>query len=333
MAKESLKEILERGEQVFAPCIWDCLSARAAEVCGYKASLLSSCLFAWSAAGIPDFGLVTLDEVEWAVKRISEATALPLIIDAEDGYGPTTLHCYRAIDRLTKAGASAFTIEDSVAIRGTERHFTYDEKGNRIDGNKPSGIISEKAWLSKIEAALAATEGTDAMIIARTHAYSSEGLDAAIDRAAKATKLGAQMTYVAIPHWQDNRPLCRKIAERLPGWKMYGDVFSRDGKTDIELDEAMQLGFNLVTMHCFQFGAFYGMCDVGKHNIQNGNTIYSDELRKGGDWLKKEMLEMQDYHSAKMLEIEKKCFDKAEEFYNRPAAFSASMQTNGGNEK
>lgn len=328
MSDYSLKSLLDKGEQALAPCIWDCMSARAAEVCGYNAMLLSSALFAYSCAGIPDIGLITLDEVEWAVKRITESSPLPLIIDAEDGYGTTTLHCYRSVQRLIRAGASALTIEDSVPLRGTERFFGFDEAGNQIhiDPGHAADVVPQKEWLSKIEAALEAASGTDAIIIARTHAYYSEGFDEAMDRAVKATKLGAPMTYVSIPHWQNNYDTCKTIAKRLPGWKMYGDVFSKDGVTDITLDDAMNMGFNLVTLHCLSYGSFFGMCDFGKHNFENRSTVYSDNLRTGGEYLKKEMLAMQDYNSQKMLSIEKRCFAKADEYASRHAPAVSSRQ-------
>lgn len=322
----SLKSLLQTGEQIFAPSVWDCMSARAAEITGYKAILLSSACLAWSSCGVPDIGLLSLDEYEWVVQRIASSSPLALIIDAEEGLGPTPLHTYRTVKRLIQAGASAFTIEDSVPIRGSERVFALDENGQRRRIAGPSPVLDERDWLARTEAALEAIKGTDAMLIARTHAYSSLGLEAAIDRAVKATEMGAEMTYVSIPHWQNNYETCKRIAERLPGWKMYGDIFSKDGKSDIEMEDAKRMGYNLVTVHFLEYGSFYGMCDFAKHSMIDQSTIYADTHPRGGSFLSKEMVQMERYNVEDWLSMEKRCNEIGEKAANEPAPFSASAQ-------
>ena len=85
-SKTTLKQLLKEG-RVFAPCIWDCMSAKAAEMAGFKATLLSSGCMSFSMQGMPDLGLLTLDEVLMMTERITNISPLPLIVDAEDGYG------------------------------------------------------------------------------------------------------------------------------------------------------------------------------------------------------------------------------------------------------
>ena len=99
-------------------------------------------------------------------------------------------------------------------------------RSGKVDGNVPHPVVSRKLWLSKIKAGLEATAGTDCVLIARTEAKLELGLDEAIERCVLAAELGAEMTYVHALRTLDE---CRKVAEALPGWKMFGDVATLDG--------------------------------------------------------------------------------------------------------
>ncbi len=112
---------LVKEEQIFAPCVWDCRTARAAELCGYKALMLSGGQLAESVAGLPDIGLITADDLVQSVERICNYSSLPLIVDADDGFGETPLATWRLVTRLIKAGAKGCTIDDTTGIRGWNR--------------------------------------------------------------------------------------------------------------------------------------------------------------------------------------------------------------------
>lgn len=277
MDKLILKELMAK-EQVVAPCVWDCMSAKAAELAGYKALMLSSTCLANSMLGMPDFGLMNVEEVIYAVERIANSSPLPVILDGEDGYGESTILVYRNIKRLAKAGAQAITIDDSTGVRGWER-FLYDcdRRGVGYDQisfeNANRKVLDKTKWYQKIKAAVAACEGTDCMIIARTHAYLSTGLDESIERCQKAAELGAPITLC---YGIGNLEQGKKVAEALPGWKMWGDDQSKDGVPLVSLEDAYKLGFNLVTNHCLESGAMWGMMMHGVNNVRNGNTVFSD---------------------------------------------------------
>ena len=134
-------------------------------------------------------------------------------------------------------------------------------------------------FLAKINASVEAVQGTECMIIARTAAKRYNGIDDAIERMYRATKLGAHMAMVLGIHTLDE---CKRINERIPGWKMYPDVTTHDGIPDVELDDIAKLGFNLVTMHYLEKGALWGMLDYGIQNNKNKNTVYSDQHDMGG---------------------------------------------------
>ena len=253
------------NEQVFAPCIFDCMSAKVAELCGYNGLMLSGGLTARSMSGYPDLGILSLDELEWVTNRITSMTDLPLVIDAENGMGEGPLNAYRTAYRLAKAGAAGLTIEDTTGIRGW---------GRMTSNNELQGLEAEETWLAKIRAAKSALEGSDCILIARTESLPILELDGAIERCVKAMEAGADMTVIVMIKTLDQ---CKRIAARLPGWKMYPDLFSHDGIPDVELKDIEPLGFNFVTMHALGKGAFYGMIDFGRHNFANKSAVYSDQ--------------------------------------------------------
>lgn len=139
---KSLKKMLEE-KQVFATCIWNYMSARAAEKAGFEATLLASGPLSANKIGYNDLGLVTLDEFVWETERITNRSTLPLILDAENGFGDSPLHAHRTCQRLAKAGAQAVQIEDTMGIRGFARLF-YE--------NTPDQIIPVEDWLAKLRA-------------------------------------------------------------------------------------------------------------------------------------------------------------------------------------
>ena len=264
MTRESLKEKIKKG-QVFAPCIWDCVTARAAELAGFDACVLSSGALAWSMLGMPDLGLLTIDEVVFATKRIADFSNLPLIIDAEDGYGESPIHTYRTVKRLAEAGASAVMIDDTTGIRGWERQLYQDTRQYEV--------IAEEKWLSKLKAAMKACEGTDCLLIARTESKFKYGMDEAIKRCLDAESIGAPMTLaIGIRGMED----AKKLATAVHGSKMYPDIKSSKGVADINLDEVKPLGFDLVTLHFMEKAVEFGLMDYALQNIKNKSTVYSD---------------------------------------------------------
>ena len=278
--KTTFREVMAQG-QVFTPCVWDCYSAKAAEMAGFKAILLSGASLGFSMSGVPDLGLHNQEELVWATDRISDYSPLPLIIDADDCFGDV-VQAYRTCRRLAKAGAAAILLEDTPNERGFARFGRAMEKATlegKVDGNVPHEVISQELWLAKLKAALDACAGTDCVVIARTESKLEKGLDDAIERCVKAAELGCEMTYVHALRTLDE---CKKVAAALPGWKMFGDVATVNGVPFVELDDIAALGFNLVTMHYLEKGSMYGMMDYGKRVFADRSTRYADEHTMGG---------------------------------------------------
>lgn len=267
----SLRQMLSTGEQVTAPCIWDCFSARACELAGFKAGLVSSAAVSYSVTGLPDVGLLTADEMTGIVTRIAAASPLALIIDCESGYGDTPLHAYRTVRRLALAGASAIMMSDQCGLSGVER-VVYHGGWNKECWSQFQSL-SRRDWLARIKASVEAVKGTDCMVIARTESWYSQGLEEAITRCQMARELGADMLLICGITTPDE---CAEIGRRLPGWKMYPDIVSHGGRPDVEFDTMMENGFNLVTLHCLEKGAMWGMLDYGEHTFADRDTLYID---------------------------------------------------------
>jgi methylisocitrate lyase len=292
----SLKELVSK-EQIFAPCIYDCFSADAAKDAGYKAALLSGGAVAGSLLGKPDMAFLNFEELLQVTQRVCHHTELPIIVDADDGYAESPAVVYYNTKRLIEAGAMALTIEDSTGIRGWERliHNNF---------SKQNDLVSENAWLAKVKAAVEACEGTDCMVIARTAAKYTYGLEEACVRLNHAFDCGAHMALaVGIKTLAD----CEYMAEHLKGWKMYPDVAARNHCPDVELSDMKRCGFNLVTMHYMEKGALWGMIQYGVENLRNRTTVYSKwhDMNGYGKFSDKSSHSQAD----SMLEMEDRCFD------------------------
>ncbi len=276
----TFRELVAR-QQVLTPCVWDCYSAKVAELAGFDAILLSGASLGFSMSGVPDLGLHNQEELVWATDRIADYSPLPLAIDADDGFGDA-VNAYRTCTRLAKAGAAAILIEDTPNERGAARFgpaMYAATRAGRVDGNVPHPVVSQELWLSKIKASLDACAGTDCVVIARTESKLELGLDDAIERCVRAADLGAEMTYVHALRTLDE---CRKVAEVLPGWKMFGDIATVDGVPFVKLEDIEALGFNLVTMHILEKGSLYGMLDYARRTASDRSTVYADCHTMGG---------------------------------------------------
>lgn len=295
--KGSFMKMLKDGEQVFAPSVWDCFSAKAAELCGYKAMLLSGAAVSKGLTGMPDLGLMTADELIYVTEHVADFSPLPLIVDFDEGYGDSPLNVYRNIKRLVRAGAQGFTLDDGQGVRGYER-LAYC----RGTGKKPYDVMPMDVYLSKIKAALAAVEGTDCVVIARTEARAVNGFDDAIERVARAHELGAQMTLI---NRVNDIEECKKVAAAVPGWKMYPDIdVMPDGVPMVTMEEVKKLGFNFVTIHCLEKGAMWGMTLFGKENFKNKNGVFSGHHQMDG-LTEEEKKEAFNVYGKQWLELEK----------------------------
>ncbi|GAM05099.1 isocitrate lyase/PEP mutase family protein [Novosphingobium sp. MBES04] len=254
MAKKSLQELLETTEKcIVAPCVYDCASARAVELVGFEAMMLSGGEVSIAMNGVIDYGFSNLTDVEWITSRISQTSAIPLAADIEDGFGGP-LAVYRSARRMAMAGAKALQLEDA------------------SDMEDSTGLISRDKYMEKVKAALAALEGTDCFLIARTNADPETNMEEGCIRMAMAHELGAKMTTVVKIGTYEH---AKHVAEKVPGWKMFPDVRDIDGKPAVTADQIYPLGFNFMTMHYTLKAAMDGMLEHGLKNVAQQGCHYT----------------------------------------------------------
>ncbi len=158
------------------------LHALLAQRSGYRAIYLSGGGVAAGSLGMPDLGINTLDDVLTDVRRITDVCDLPLLVDADTGFGPSALNIARSVKALIKAGAAALHIEDQV--------------GAKRCGHRPGKeIVSKQEMVDRVKAAVDARTDAQFFVMARTDAIAVEGLDAAIERAQACVAAGADGVF------------------------------------------------------------------------------------------------------------------------------------------
>ncbi len=153
-----------------------------AQRAGYQAIYLSGGGVAAGSLGLPDLGISTLDDVLTDIRRITDVCSLPLLVDADIGFGSSAFNVARTVKSMIKAGAAGLHIEDQV--------------GAKRCGHRPNkAIVSKEEMVDRIRAAVDAKTDPDFVIMARTDALAVEGLDAAIERAQSYVEAGAEMLF------------------------------------------------------------------------------------------------------------------------------------------
>ena len=164
------------------PGVYDSFGAIMSERAGFDALYLSGASIAYTKLGSPDIGLITLNELESVVGNVCERSALPIIVDADTGFG-NALNVQRTIKLLERAGAAAIQIEDQ----------SLPKRCGHLDGKT---LVNAVEMNGKIKAALDARSNNDTVIIARTDAIGVEGYDLAMERAAGFIESGADILFI-----------------------------------------------------------------------------------------------------------------------------------------
>ena len=180
-----LKSMLSRREAVVLAGAANGLFARIIEDVGYEAVYVTGAGVANMYLGAPDIGLTTLTEVAGHVSAIADAVALPLLVDADTGFG-NAVNMVRTVRVLERAGAAGLQIEDQV----------FPKKCGHFEGKE---VVPLEEMLAKIKAAVDTRRDGDLQIVARTDARAILGLQAAIDRAGAMIEAGADVTFVEAP--------------------------------------------------------------------------------------------------------------------------------------
>lgn len=193
---QKLRKLFQDRKLVVAPGAHDALTARVIEKCGFEAVYMTGYGQAASHLGRPDVGLICYSEMLDRAANIVEATELPVLADADTGFG-NAINVIRTVRGYQKAGVAAIQLEDQVSPK----------RCGHMIGRE---VVSKEEMLGKIKAAVDARFDPDFMIIARTDARTVHGLDEALDRAKAYEEAGADIIFVESPETEDEMKAINK---------------------------------------------------------------------------------------------------------------------------
>jgi 2-methylisocitrate lyase-like PEP mutase family enzyme len=249
-----LRELLRAGDVVVAPGVWDGLSARLVARAGFPAAYATGGGIARSM-GYPDLGLLSLSEIASRLANIVEHAGVPVIADADTGYG-NALNAQRAVREFERAGVAALHLEDQTFPK---RCGHYDDKS----------VVPTAEMAQKLRAARDAMTDSDIVLIARTDALAVEGLDAAVERAQAYAAAGADVIFIEAPVSMEQ---IEAIARRVPQPKLI-NMF-QGGKTPlVPVARLKALGYQIVIIPSdLQRAAIRAMDDVLAAIARDGSS-------------------------------------------------------------
>lgn len=224
-----LRALLRAPEILIAPGVYDALTAVIAEGAGFRSLYLSGASVAYTRLGRPDIGLTTMSEMVDTLALIRDRVALPIIIDADTGFG-NALNAQRTMRMYERAGAAALQIEDQ----------QYPKRCGHLAGKS---LIPASEMAGKI-AAMAETRTGDTLIIARTDAIAVEGFDAAIERAEHYLQAGADVLFVEAPRSvEELERVAHHFRERVP---LLANMVEGGNTPGLSAAELQRLGYAMV---------------------------------------------------------------------------------------
>lgn len=199
----TLRERLQQPQALLAPGVYDALTALVAQQAGFEALYLSGASIAYTRLGRSDIGLTTATEVAQTIAHITDRVQLPLIVDADTGFG-NALNTQRTVRDFERAGAAMVQIEDQ----------TFPKRCGHLDGK---GVVPVTEMEGKLRAALDARQSDNTLILARTDALAVEGLDAALERAERYLACGVDALFIeALRSEEQMQRACTQFAGRVP---------------------------------------------------------------------------------------------------------------------
>lgn len=228
MNGDRIRALLDAGETVVMPGVWDALSARLVAQAGFEVSFLSGYATAATLLGLPDFGYLTQSEMAEVARRVCAASPdVAVVVDADTGHG-NALNTIRTIELWEAAGAAGIFLEDQA----------WPKKCGHMKGKR---VVPADEWLTKVRAAL---DHRDRLfVVARTDARAAAGLDEACDRARRAADLGVDAIFVEAP---ESVAEMEAVVKATPGMVRVANMIEA-GRTPLMTPaELHELGFDLI---------------------------------------------------------------------------------------
>ena len=230
MTRHDLKARLAIATPLLAPGIYDALSALVAQQAGFEALYLSGASIAYTMLGRSDVGLTSYAEVQQALTHITERVDTPVIVDADTGFG-NALNVMRTVRGFERAGAAMIQLEDQ----------TFPKRCGHLDGKS---VIATQEMVGKLKAAMDARQHDTTLILARTDAVATEGLESALERAERYLECGVDALFIeALRTPAQMDAACSQFAARVP---LLANMVE-GGKTPVQnATELGERGFRIV---------------------------------------------------------------------------------------
>jgi 2,3-dimethylmalate lyase len=227
--RRHFKQRLQQGRIVVAPGCYDAFSAKLVEFAGFEAVYMTGAGVSAGLVGVPDVGLLTMTEMVEQARRISEATGLPVISDADTGYGGP-LNVRRTVEQFERTGACAIHLEDQ----------EIPKKCGHLEGKR---VIPAGRMADRLKASLDARTDENFLIIARTDARATHGFDEALDRGRLYAETGADVIFIEAPESVDEIEEIGRRFQDVPLLMNRGG----GGKTPaLSVAELERMGFQIV---------------------------------------------------------------------------------------
>jgi 2-methylisocitrate lyase-like PEP mutase family enzyme len=262
---DKLKSLLDQKGIVVMPGCYDALSAKLIEREGLNVGFMSGFAVSSTKLGMPDTGLISFSEMAEQVRNICNVTSIPIIFDGDTGYG-NAVNVYRTVRGFADAGAAAVMIEDQ----------KWPKKCGHTKGKD---VVEVDEANSRIKAAVDASKmnNKDILVMARTDAIATRGLDDAIKRMQKFSELGADILFVeAIKSKED----MKRVIKEVPGHHMINLI--EDGETPLlEINELEDIGFKIAVFPLTLMSASVKTMQESLQNMKN--KIYNTNVSKFSD--------------------------------------------------
>ena len=290
-----LKERLKKKDIIIAPGVYDCLSARIVEQCGFEAAFMTGFGASGSIIGQPDYGLMTMNEMAEVCANMNYFLNIPLIGDIDTGYG-NPLNVYRTVRVFERTGMAAVHLEDQV----------FPKRCGHMDKKT---VIPMEEHLEKIRAAVEARD--EMLIIARTDAFATKGLDETIRRLEAYRDAGADIIYAdGLTSVEAMKEVCK-----IPGVYKFGNQVEGGKSPTLSFEELEEIGYDIViypvaTVFCAA-SAMRDMLLQLKADHTNANIISSGKVTGFSEYNAiVGMKELTDMEAKYKVDVFKQAYDK-----------------------
>jgi methylisocitrate lyase len=225
---QKIRDALKEKGVLVMPGVYDCLSAKIASRAGFEVIFITGYSVSATYLGEPDFGLLTQTELLSASQRICSVTPLPVIVDADTGYG-NAVNVIRTVRELIRGGAAGMFLEDQI----------WPKRCGHMKGKQ---VVPLEEYLKKLRAAIDARGKDDFYIVARTDARQALGLEEAIRRGQAFKDAGADAVFIEAPNTKEEM---REIGRKVPG-PLVANMIERGVTPLMGPEELKDLGFQLI---------------------------------------------------------------------------------------